>query len=51
MLRVLSLQRDSSLQSQNLCETESLPSIHPLSGVEEENDKNPLQNLSCKGKD
>ena len=27
MLRVLSLQRDSSIQSQNLCETESLPSI------------------------
>ena len=27
MLRVLSLQRDSSIQSQNLCETECLPSI------------------------
>ena len=35
MLWVLSLQRDSSIQSQNLCETESFP----------------LQNLSCKCKD
>ena len=42
MLQVLSLQKDSSIQSQNLCETESLPSIHPLSGVEEEDDKKPI---------
>ena len=42
MLRVLSLQRDSSIQSQNLCETESLPSIHRLSGVEEEDDEKPI---------
>ena len=38
MLWVLSLQRDSSIQSQNLCETESIRSIHSLSGEEEEED-------------
>ena len=42
MLWVLSLQRDSSIQSQNLCETESLPSIHPLSGIEEEDNEKPF---------
>ena len=42
MLWVLSLQRECSIQSQNLFETESLPSIHPLSEEEEEDDEKPI---------